>query len=93
LGYILGFKPIIGLLAVLGFSMSFGFAAAMRYGGYTWRQHLTLLRLLIRIGAIPRRYMDFLDYAAERVFLRKVGGGYMFIHGLLQDYFAARYKE
>jgi eukaryotic-like serine/threonine-protein kinase len=93
LGYILGFKPIIGLLAVLGFSMSFGFAAAMRYGGYTWRQHLTLLRLLIRIGAIPRRYMDFLDYAVERIFLRKVGGGYIFIHRLLQDHFAAFYKE
>jgi hypothetical protein len=37
--------------------------------------------------------VDFLDYAAERIFLRKVGGGYIFIHRLLQEYFAARYKE
>jgi hypothetical protein len=35
----------------------------------------------------------FLDYAAERLFLRKVGGGYSFIHRLLQDYFAVRYDD
>ena len=63
----------------------------MRYGGYTWLQHRRLRRLLIRRGVIPRDYVDFLDYAAERIFLRKVGGGYMFIHRLLQDDFAARY--
>lgn len=34
------------------------------------------------------RYVDFLDYAAERILLRKVGGGYMFIHRLLLKYFA-----
>jgi hypothetical protein len=33
--------------------------------------------------------VSFLDYAAERMFLRKVGGGYIFVHRLLQDYFAA----
>jgi hypothetical protein len=37
--------------------------------------------------------MDFLDYAAERLFLRQVGGGYIFIHSLLQDHFVARYIE
>jgi hypothetical protein len=38
-------------------------------------------------------YVKFLDYAEERIFLRKIGGGYIFIHRLLQDYFAALYKE
>jgi hypothetical protein len=93
LGYGLGFKPIIGVLSVLGFMLSFGLAAAMRYGGYTCLQHRRLRRLLVRRGAIPRRYADFLDYAAERIFLHKVGGGYIFIHRLLRDHFAARYKE
>jgi hypothetical protein len=37
--------------------------------------------------------VDFLDEAAERLFLRKVGGGYSFVHRRLQDYFAALYKE
>lgn len=44
-------------------------------------------------GDAPWHYVDFLDYAAERLFLRKVGGGYSFIHRLLQDDFAVRYTE
>jgi hypothetical protein len=35
--------------------------------------------------------VEFLDYAVERIFLYKVGGGYRFIHQLLQDYFAMKY--
>jgi hypothetical protein len=93
LGYGLGFKPIIGLLSLLGFGLSFGLAAAMRYGGYTWLQHRRLRRLLVRHGVTPQHYVEFLDYAAERIFLRKIGGGYIFRHRLLQDYFAALYKE
>ena len=44
-------------------------------------------------GSIPGNYVRFLDYAAERILLRKVGGGYTFIHRMLLDYFAARYDE
>jgi hypothetical protein len=91
LGYGLGFESTTRLLTVLGFTLSLGLAAAMRCGGYTWLQHRRLRRLLVRHSVIPRRYVDFLDYAAERIFLRKIGGGYMFIHRLLRDYFAARY--
>ncbi|GJM41889.1 MAG: hypothetical protein DHS20C20_21710 [Ardenticatenaceae bacterium] len=36
---------------------------------------------------IPEDFLAFLDYAAERNLLRKVGGGYMFVHLLLLDYF------
>jgi len=43
-------------------------------------------------GYIPWKYSRFLDYAAERIFLRKVGGGYIFIHRLLQDHFASLYQ-
>jgi hypothetical protein len=90
-GSALGFTPILGLLAVLGFGLCFGLAAWTRYGGYTCLQHRRLRRLLIRSGVTPRDYVGFLDYAAERIFLRKIGGGYVFIHRLLQDYFAAHY--
>jgi hypothetical protein len=34
-------------------------------------------------------YDALLDYAADRIFLRKVGGGYIFIHRMLMEYFAA----
>src|SRR5260221_1721178 len=33
----------------------------------------------------PGDYPRFLDYAADRVLLRKAGGGYIFIHPLLID--------
>ena len=84
-GLLLGliFGLLSGSIIVLGIGL--------RYGGRACLQHL-ILRLGLRYNSsVPRRYVDFLDYAAERIFLRKVGGGYMFIHGLLQDYFAARY--
>ncbi len=38
---------------------------------------------------MPWNYARFLDYAAERILLRKVGGGYIFIHRLLMEYFAS----
>jgi len=44
-------------------------------------------------GEAPWNYARFLDYAARRVFLRKVGGGYIFVHRLLMDYFAALEAE
>jgi hypothetical protein len=44
--------------------------------------------LLWREGAIPWNYPHFLDYAAQHILLRKVGGGYIFLHRLLLDYFA-----
>ena len=34
------------------------------------------------------RYPRFLEYAHQRILLRRVGGGYMFVHKLLLDYFA-----
>jgi len=41
-----------------------------------------------RQGRIPWNYLRFLDAAADRVFLRKVGAGYIFVHRMLLDYFA-----
>jgi hypothetical protein len=44
---------------------------------WLWRTHL-----------FPRRATSFLDDATARILLRRVGGGYSFIHRLLLDYFA-----
>jgi hypothetical protein len=47
-----------------------------------------------RPSALPAlRVLRPLDYAAERILLRKVGGGYVFLHRMLLDYFAARYVK
>ena len=53
----------------------------------------TLRRLLVHAGVAPWRYVEFLDHAARLILLRKVGGGYIFVHRLLLDYFAARYTQ
>lgn len=42
-----------------------------------------------KLRRMPWDYARFLDYAAGRLFLHKVGGGYIFIHRLLQFYFTA----
>jgi hypothetical protein len=40
-----------------------------------------------------RDLIPFLDYCAERIFLRKVGGGYIFVHRLLMEHFASLHKD
>lgn len=72
--------------------LRFGLAAlitwGLLYGGGNVINHFLLRLLLWTHGDIPWNYTRFLDYAAGRVLLRKVGGGYMFMHWLLQAYFA-----
>ena len=55
---------------------------------------LVIQHLIVRIGlwktrCAPWHYPRFLDYAHERIVLHKVGGGYMFAHTFLLDYFAS----
>ena len=69
-----------------------GVVTGLRYGGRACLQHLVLRLSLQYYDCMPRRYVDFLDYVAERLFLRRVRGGYIFIHRLLQDHFATRYQ-
>ena len=42
---------------------------------------------------MPWNYAAFLDYAVEKTFLRRVGGGYVFLHRLLLEYFAELSKR
>lgn len=65
----------------------------MFYGGITVIQHLALRYVLTRTDVMPWNYAGFLNYAAHCIFLRKVGGGYIFIHRLLLDHFAAMFES
>jgi hypothetical protein len=56
--------------------------------GEAWIKHLILRLICYAKGYIPWNYARFLDYATDRIFLRKVGGGYIFIHRLLMEHFA-----
>jgi hypothetical protein len=90
---------LVGLLAgssfqyVFGlpFGLAVGLILALFYGGEACLKHLLLRVKLYRDGLVPWNYAQFLDHAVEHIFLRKVGGGYIFVHPLLEDYFASRY--
>ncbi|MCP5095132.1 MAG: NACHT domain-containing protein [Chloroflexi bacterium] len=66
-----------------------GTVTGLRLGGLAAIQHKRLLKQLEKEGSTPLEYINFLDYASERSLLRKVGGGYMFVHALLLDYFGS----
>jgi hypothetical protein len=79
----------IGLLG----GLACGLLGLTSFGGNTYLRHFHLRLTMVWYDLAPWHYVAFLDYAAERILLRKVGGGYMFIHRLLQDHFATRYSE
>jgi GTPase SAR1 family protein len=72
---------LLGLEFGLIFGLIFG-------GGKACIQHFTLRFILDSKGYIPRNYAHFLDYGTERIFLQKVGGGYIFVHRMLLEHFA-----
>ncbi|MFQ5419846.1 MAG: NACHT domain-containing protein, partial [Anaerolineae bacterium] len=77
-------------LTLAAYGSFFGLLAAIWYGGLDVVKHLSLRLILVRNGRIPFRTAQFLDYATERILMRHVGGGFIFIHRLLADYFAGR---
>jgi hypothetical protein len=81
-----------GLRFGLGFGLIGGLVSGLKFGGEAVIKHLILRYILWRKDYLPWNLVRFLDYAAERIFLRKVGGGYIFVHRLLQDYFASLYQ-
>jgi eukaryotic-like serine/threonine-protein kinase len=93
--YIIGISFGIGTACFFGplFGLIFGFVsglyACLVGGGLGFIGHFILRILLLHKKNIPRNYPRFLDYATECLLLRKVGGGYIFIHRLFMEYFAS----
>lgn len=83
-------RPSIVFVLVL---FATGLPAGLHYGGHAYIQHRVLRIMLWRNGSAPLYYVHFLNYAADRIFLRKVGGGYIFVHRLLLEYFASLEPE
>ena len=83
----------VGTSSGLIVGLVIGLAAGLSAGGQACLQHLVLRLFLVRNGSAPWDYAKFLDHAAERILLRKVGGGYRFIHRMLLEYFATRDDE
>ncbi|MCB0036473.1 MAG: hypothetical protein KDE51_20715, partial [Anaerolineales bacterium] len=79
------------------------FAGMMYYGGLVTLQHYLLRWRLAAYDILPGlsrswRYPDqklihFLDAMRDRIILRRVGGGWLFIHRTLLEYFAAQHPD
>ena len=51
-------------------------------------KHYALRLILWLKGYTPFNFIKFLDHCARLILLKKVGGGYIFIHRMLLEYFA-----
>lgn len=58
------------------------------FGGLAWCQHWALRWVIAQQGWLPLRLVPWLDNMAALGLLRRVGGGYIFIHRSLLEYFA-----
>ena len=82
---------------VLGLAngIMFGYGGALlstQGAGFVCFKHLILRLLLWRSGCIPWNYVRFLEYASDRLLMKKVGGGYIFYHRMLMEHFARRHQ-
>jgi len=75
---------------LLWLALYMGVGCGLSFGLLAYLQHRRLRGILHDRGNFPADAADFLNLAAERNLLRKVGGGYTFVHALLLDYFSHR---
>lgn len=69
-----------------------GTCASLLFGGLELLHHAVLRSILFFGQGIPLRLGKLLDQARDLILLRTVGGGYIFIHRLLLEYFAGRQR-
>jgi len=77
---------VIGLVWGLAVAVNFW----MRNGGSACILHALLRVGLWQANDAPLNYPRFLDFAVEHILLRRVGGGYIFVHRLVLEHFAAK---
>ncbi len=91
LAYGLVFGLVLGSVGGLIFGLAFGLVGG-RTGFAAFLQHFVLRFFLWRLDLLPWNLVAFLDEAAARLLLRKVGGSYIFVHRLLRDVLAIQEK-
>ncbi len=77
----------------LNWGVLFGILGGLSCGGHFIAKHYVLRVVLWWKNFTPWNYNRFLDYCYERIFLRKVGDGYIFIHRMLLEHFASLTDE
>ena len=82
---------IAGLIGWLVSGLVLGLVLGLLGGPVAIIKHYALRFWLwqARCTPAPWQYLGFFDDTVDQLLLRKVGGGYIFIHRLLLDYFAS----
>ena len=70
-----------------------GMQSGLFFGGHACIQHYLLRYFLWRNQSAPLNYVPFLEFAVNRVFLYRVGGGYLFLHRSLMEYYADKFQH
>jgi hypothetical protein len=79
-------------IGAICFGLVVSFITGLWYGGIDAINHYTLRILIFSRGYFPWNCSKFLDSSANRILMRKVGGGYIFLHRLLLEHFASMKK-
>lgn len=80
---------LVGVSTGVGIGAACSIFVWFQFGGRTGIKHFILRNILHNHGLVPRDLSDFLDYCVKLIFIRRVGGGYIFIHRTLLEYFAS----
>jgi hypothetical protein len=73
----------------LPLALIIGLALGLFFGLSAFLRHFVLRFWLWLMDLLPWNIVAFLDEMVERIFLRRIGGSYIFIHRFLLDYFAS----
>lgn len=69
-------------------ALTLGYVAGLLRGGFAALQHVVLRLLLAARERVPLRLVPTLEAARERALLRRIGGGYRFVHATLLEHLA-----
>jgi uncharacterized protein YfiM (DUF2279 family) len=84
-----GLSTVLEALGIVWlFAIGGGIVGWAVSGGWAVLRHVVLRWVLSRRQVFPWHAQTFLNDATARILLRRVGGGYSFIHRLLLEYFA-----
>jgi hypothetical protein len=81
------FGVVFGLLGLLA-AVVLGVIAWGLHGGFAVVGHYAVRMTLWLSGNMPFNCVKFLDHCSKLTLLKKVGGGYSFMHPMIRDYFA-----
>jgi hypothetical protein len=80
---VLSCAPILGLVGLIMGGGVFGLVVGLNRGGSAVIKHYALRLILWLNGYTPFKFIKFLDHCTRLILLKKVGGGYIFIHRML----------